>query len=134
MPALTLAAELQKIYDSEINVEISWLWDGDIDVRLGDRLNGYVAEANVALVADIIPWLQQAIAHFYPNSKYAQGLPAEVREQAVREIFTPPTTGAQVTCPHCGAPNPYLGRMDETIVFTCSRCGAIVELEPPKIQ
>jgi hypothetical protein len=38
-----------------------------MDVRLGDDLNGYVAETNVPLVADIIPWLQEAIAHFYPN-------------------------------------------------------------------
>ena len=41
---IDLAAELQKIYDSEINVEVSWVWDGGIEVRLGDRLNGYVAE------------------------------------------------------------------------------------------
>jgi hypothetical protein len=31
-----LEDELQRIYDSEINVRISWLWDGGIDVRLGD--------------------------------------------------------------------------------------------------
>jgi hypothetical protein len=49
---MDLADELQKIYDSEINVEISWLWDGGIEVRLGDRLNGFVAETNVPLVAD----------------------------------------------------------------------------------
>ena len=35
-----LAVELQKIYDSEINVRISWLWDGGIDVMLGDEVNG----------------------------------------------------------------------------------------------
>jgi hypothetical protein len=35
---MDMTAELQKIYDSEINVEIliSWLWDGGIEVRLGD--------------------------------------------------------------------------------------------------
>lgn len=31
-----LAIELQNIYDSEINVRISRLWDGGIDLRLGD--------------------------------------------------------------------------------------------------
>jgi hypothetical protein len=31
-----LEHELQRIYESEINVRISWLWDGGIDVRLGD--------------------------------------------------------------------------------------------------
>jgi hypothetical protein len=41
-----LAAELQRIYDSELNIEISWLWDGGIDLRLGDRMNGFLAEEN----------------------------------------------------------------------------------------
>jgi hypothetical protein len=29
-----LEHELQRIYESEISVLISWLWDGGIDVRL----------------------------------------------------------------------------------------------------
>jgi hypothetical protein len=57
-----LEQELQEIYDSEINVSISWLWDGGIDVKLGDEMNGYDAEANVKTVAEIVPWLQQTIA------------------------------------------------------------------------
>jgi hypothetical protein len=39
--------ELQKIYDSEINVSFSWLWDGGIDVKLGDEMNGFVAASVV---------------------------------------------------------------------------------------
>ena len=81
---MDLADELQKIYDSEINVEISWLWDGGIEVRLGDRLNGFLAETNVSLVVNILPWLQEAIAHFYPDSTYALGLAMEVRDRARR--------------------------------------------------
>ena len=100
---MDLAIELQKIYDSEINVQISWLWDGGIDVRLGDKMNGYEAEENVRSVADIIPWLQEAIAHFYPQSTYALSLDAELRERAARRLFRPPRIGARVTCPHCGA-------------------------------
>jgi hypothetical protein len=61
--ALDLAAELQKIYDSEINVRISWLWDCGIDVWLGDEVNGYVEEETVA-ASEIASWLQEAIAHF----------------------------------------------------------------------
>src|SRR6478672_7152348 len=98
---MDLADELQKIYDSEINVEILWLWDGGIEVRLGDRLNGFLTETNVSLVADIVPWLQGAIAHFYPDSTYAKGLPIELRDRARLQVFAPPMVGAQVTCPHC---------------------------------
>jgi hypothetical protein len=32
---------------SEINASISWLWDGGIDLKLGDALNGYRAEGKV---------------------------------------------------------------------------------------
>ena len=28
------------LYESEINASISWLWDGGIDVALGNELNG----------------------------------------------------------------------------------------------
>ena len=30
--SMDLTTELQRIYDSEINIRISWLWDGGIDV------------------------------------------------------------------------------------------------------
>jgi hypothetical protein len=33
------------VYASEINASISWLWDGGIDVKLGDPLNGYIRSA-----------------------------------------------------------------------------------------
>ena len=133
-PRMDLTAELQKIYDSEINVEISWFWDGDIDVRLGDRLNGFLTETNVPQVADILPWLQEAIAHFCPDSTYAKGLPMEVRDRARLQIFVAPRVGAQVRCPHCGSPNPNLSRMEEIIAFVCRHCGAGVEVITPKVQ
>jgi hypothetical protein len=129
---VNLAHELQKIYNSEINVRISWLWDGGIDVRLGDDVNGYLAEENVRSVAEIVPWLQEAIAHFYPHSTYASGLSAEVKGRAARRLFQPPRIGASAICPHCGAP--YASAMDELIAFVCPRCGNSVKVESPKIQ
>src|SRR5690348_17259774 len=130
---MDLTAELQKIYDSEINIEIGWVWDGGIDVRLGDKINGYLAEENVKSVSDIIPWLQEAIAHFYPKSGYAASLDAELRTLAAQRVFCPPRSGAMATCPHCGAPHTSPG-LDELIAFTCPRCGNFVEVEPPQIQ
>jgi hypothetical protein len=99
-----LALELQKIYDSEINVRIGWFWDGAIEIRLGDDMNGYLAAETVKAVADIIPWLQKAVAHFYSGSSYARSLSPELREHAKQRLFQPPKIGAQVICPHCGAP------------------------------
>jgi hypothetical protein len=61
-----LEKELQRIYDSEIHLEIGWLWDGGIDIKLG---SGEVA-GHVQTVAEILPWIQAAVAKHFPNSKY----------------------------------------------------------------
>jgi hypothetical protein len=129
---MDLAAELQKIYDSEINVRISWFWDDGLDVRLGDEVNGFLAQESVASVNEIIPWLQEAIAHFYPASTYAASLDPEIRSHAATLLFRPPTVGATVICPHCGAPN--ASTMDELVAYVCRRCGEAVKVEPPRLQ
>ena len=65
-----LEAEFQKIYDSEINVEIRWMWDAGIVVKLGDEMNGYKAEENVTSLSEVVPWLQKAISKHHPTSRY----------------------------------------------------------------
>jgi hypothetical protein len=129
-----LAAELQAIYDSEINVEISWFWDCGFTVRLGDQMNGFQAEETLATVAEIMPWLQEAIAHFYPDSTYSQKLDVELRKMAERLLFTPSRQGALIVCPHCGAPNAGGSLMEEVFVFYCARCGQSAEVKPPNVQ
>jgi hypothetical protein len=62
---MTLEQELQKMYDSEIHVDIGWIWDGGIEVSIGGNVSG-----NVQTVAEVLPWLQEAIAKHYPDSKY----------------------------------------------------------------
>ena len=130
MTFMDLADELQKIYDSEINVRIGWFWDCGIEVRLGDDMNGFLAEETVRSVADVIPWLQEAIARFYPESTYAKSLDTGIRARAANCLFLPPKTGAQVRCPHCGAPNASMSGMDELFIFVCSHCGETVEVTP----
>jgi len=134
MRSMDLAAAFQKIYDSEINVRIGWFWDCGVEIRLGDDMNGFLAEETVRSVADVIPWLQEAIAHFYPESSYAKSLDPELRAHAATRLFLPPKTGAQVSCPHCGAPNASMSGMDELFIFVCTHCGASVEVPKAQIQ
>lgn len=128
-----LEQELQRIYDSEINIRIGWFWDCGIQVRLGDEVNGYLAEEYVSSMADILPWLQEAIAHFYPDSSYAKSLSPEIRERAARRLFRPPIAGMQVRCPQCGAPHAAPPGMDELLAFVCARCGKGVEVPRGKV-
>jgi hypothetical protein len=67
----------QRLYDSEINFEVSSFYDAEFDVRLGDALNGFLAQDKVETWAEVETWLRdQALAHF-PDSKFAQD---ELRE------------------------------------------------------
>lgn len=73
---MPLEEELQKIYDSEISLSISWIWDGGIDLHLGsvDNETGHDAEGHVKTVAEVLPKLQEMILEHYPKSDYAKSL------------------------------------------------------------
>jgi hypothetical protein len=67
----TTMSIFQRLYDSEINFEVSGFYDAGFDVRLGDHLNGLLAEGKVETWAEVEAWLRdQALAHF-PDSKFA---------------------------------------------------------------
>ena len=128
-----LAAELQRIYDSEINLRIFWFWDAGFTVQLGDQMNGYLAEEIVGSAAEILPWLQAAIAHFYPDSASTRGLDPDPGARRSRRI--PAAAGRHIgQCPHCGSPNAAASMFDEVDVFVCNHCGRSVEVRPPRVQ
>lgn len=69
---------LDAAYASEINVEMFSFWDGGWDVKLGDHMNGFVAE-NTGLMGTeaVATWLIETIPQHFPNSdfvkKYLEG-------------------------------------------------------------
>jgi hypothetical protein len=65
-----LQTELQKVYDSEINIEISWVPNGPINVKLGNEYYGFDEEGTVTNMAAVLTLLQEAIHRHYPESKY----------------------------------------------------------------
>jgi hypothetical protein len=93
-----------------------------------------LAEETVGKVAEIVPWFQEAIAHFFPESSYARSLSPEIRERAKQRLFQPPRIGAQVICPHCGAPHAAPPGMDELFAFVCHHCGNAVEVPKPPVH
>jgi hypothetical protein len=60
-PVVNTVSDLEEILGSlcasEINASISWLWDGGIDLKLGDALNGYRAEGKVGTFGAAAEWL-----------------------------------------------------------------------------
>lgn len=74
-----------------------------------------------------------AIAHFFPESTYAASLDPDILERAKNRRFRTPQVGARAICPHCGAPN-AASMMDALFAFVCAHCGAVVTLDPPKVQ
>jgi hypothetical protein len=47
---LDLSTVLPALYERQLNCSISCFWDSGWDVKLGDELNGFVAEGNVSKV------------------------------------------------------------------------------------
>jgi hypothetical protein len=69
---MTAMSILQRLYDSEINFEVTGFYDAGFDVRLGDDLNGFIEQGKVETWEQAEAWLRdQALAHF-PDSKFAQ--------------------------------------------------------------
>ena len=66
-----IGAILDDLYASEINTSISWLWDGGIDLKLGDALNGYKAEGKASTFAEAAAWLRDQACTHYPDSEFA---------------------------------------------------------------
>ena len=64
---------LQRLYDSEINFEISAFYDAGFYVTLGDELNGYQAEGRCRTWADVEEWLAGMARIHYPTSVFAMG-------------------------------------------------------------
>jgi hypothetical protein len=71
-PMSDLEEILTALYESEINAVISWLWDGGIDVALGDELSGYDAEGQVSTFAEAAAWLREQACKHYPDSGFAR--------------------------------------------------------------
>jgi hypothetical protein len=62
---------LQRLYSSEINVRLGWVWDGGVEWQL-DEHNGYKASGQGPTVAEAIEGLANAAAERYLDSDFAE--------------------------------------------------------------
>src|SRR5437763_13910288 len=67
------ASFIADVHASEINGEISWFYDNVWGAKLGDKLNGYVAEApELPSLGHAARWLRDRALEFYPDSEFAK--------------------------------------------------------------
>lgn len=63
---------LRDLYDSEINYSISSFWDGGYVVKLGDEMNGWLAETMTGdSWSEIAAWLKKTAIKHFPQSEFA---------------------------------------------------------------
>lgn len=62
----------QKVYDSEINFEISCFFDTGFKIRLGDKVNGFKGECEVENWSEISKALHNLIIKHLPDSEYSK--------------------------------------------------------------
>ena len=64
---------MKKLYESEINCSISSFWDNGWAVKLGDEMNGFVAEGNFRTLTESATFLDQQARRYFAESVYALG-------------------------------------------------------------
>lgn len=64
----------QRLYDSEINFQISCFWDGGFDWKLGDEMNGFKESGTVSTYESALEQLLSAARRVYPNAEIWKGL------------------------------------------------------------
>src|ERR1043166_6086588 len=68
-----LASFITDLHASEINGEISWFFDNLWGAKIGDKLNGYLAEiAGLPSLGEAARWLCDRALELYPNSEFAK--------------------------------------------------------------
>jgi len=70
---MELGKVIDALYDSEINCSVSTFWDGGFTVKLGDEMNGFLAERDCKTSHEAAEYLDQAAREHYPESSYALG-------------------------------------------------------------
>ena len=68
-----LASFITDLHASEINGEISWFYDNVWGAKIGDKLNGYLAEAaELPSLGQAARWRCDRALEFYPESEFAK--------------------------------------------------------------
>jgi hypothetical protein len=63
--------QLKKLHASEINFRIETFWDAGFRWKLGDDVNGYVAEGDAKTLEDAAWLLAGAAREHFPESQFA---------------------------------------------------------------
>lgn len=74
---------LKALYESEINILIDWMWDSGIQVKIGDRMNGYKAVKLFDDFNDIENWIEEQVKYYFPGSTFAKTYKGDTFEIAV---------------------------------------------------
>ena len=64
---------IKRLYESEINCSISSFWDNGWDAKLGDQMNGFVAEGNFGTLDEAADFLDREARKHFAKSLYAVG-------------------------------------------------------------
>jgi hypothetical protein len=75
---------MKKLYESEINCSISSLCDNGWDVKIGDEMNGFVAEGNFRTLDEAADFLDREARKHFAESVYALGKIEHDRREAIR--------------------------------------------------
>lgn len=73
---------IKSLYESEINVTISWFWDGGFEIKIGDEMNGFKSTFTTNDLSVLEQHLEMKAKELYPESKFAKEYKGDTFESA----------------------------------------------------
>ena len=81
---MELGKVIDALYESEINCSVDTFWDGGYTVKLGDEMNGFVAEKECKSSREAAEFLDKAARDHCAESAYTFGKDEWARLNDVR--------------------------------------------------
>lgn len=82
---MELGAIIEALYESEINCSVTTFWDAGITVKLGDEMNGFMAEGYCKTSQEAAEFLDKATRKHCPDSEYVLGKEEWERRNPLRK-------------------------------------------------
>lgn len=132
MSTIPPSSILERIYESEINFELTTFWSGGFTWKLGDSINGYHADGNADTLSDAVLQLAAAAGRHFPDSVFAREFGG-----TDRGTFSKNPNQCQACLEESGRPGPLRTTTKPSIEFDllfaarrkCPKCGTDVFFE-----
>jgi hypothetical protein len=78
---------IKQLYESGINLQFGWFWDAGFNVKIGDDMNGFVAEFSDYDIDKVLKWIEENVKKHFPGSGFDKTYKGETFESVTEPLM-----------------------------------------------